>query len=115
MKKSLCGWLSNEAIFYECNTYEHHLLALKLEKELSLKKFDDNIKIPLHGEALLEELGFIKFTQSEHYLKFEECSDEGHVFFFGERLTLEQRKWIQENKKNMSPKQLEYCNMILYI
>lgn len=64
----ICGWLSRDGKFYECGESKHNLLASRLEKELGLEMFDQEKSIYLHDTALLETLGFIKFTQSTYGL-----------------------------------------------
>jgi hypothetical protein len=107
-KIGVCGWLSKEGQFYECGESKHNLLASKLEKDLCLELYDEEKKIYLHDTALLEALGFIKFTQSiygangeKHYNQF--------MLFFGTRFSFPQRRWMEQNILKMAPGQRAEC------
>ena len=100
----LCGWLSRDGNFYRCGESKHNLLASKLEKDLGLELFDEQKSIYLHDTALLETLGFIKFTQSTYGLT-DESSNNQFMLFYGKRFSYEQRKWMESNILKMSPLQ----------
>lgn len=104
----VCGWLSKDGNFYKCSESKHNLLASILEKDLDLKLFDKEKSIFLHDTALLEALGFIKFTQSI-YGSTGECHDNQFMLFFGKRFSYGQRKWMEQNILNMSPGQKIEC------
>ncbi|AQR95444.1 hypothetical protein [Clostridium saccharoperbutylacetonicum] len=108
----ICGWLSRDGNFYECGESKHNLLAGKLERELDLKLFDEVKGIYLHDTALLETLGFIKFTQSTYGL-IGEVYDNQFMLFFGDRFSLKQRKWMEMNILRMSPRQRAECRQRL--
>jgi hypothetical protein len=110
----ICGWLSRDGKFYKCGESKHNLLASKLEKDLDLKMFDEQKSIYLHDTALLEALGFIKFTQSTYGL-IGESYDNQFMLFFGKRFSYEQRKWMEENISKMSPGQKSECRQRLIL
>lgn len=110
----ICGWLSRDGKFYECGESKHNLLASKLEKDLKLEMFDERRAIYLHDTALLEALGFIKFTQSTYGL-VGEAYDNQFMLFFGKRFSYEQRKWMEENILKMSSGQRTECRQRLII
>lgn len=110
----VCGWLSRDGIFYECGESKHNLLAAKIEKDLGLEFFDERKNIYLHDTALLEALGFIKFTQSMYGL-VDEIYDNQFLLFFGERFSLKQRKWMEANILKMSPRQRAECRQRLIL
>jgi len=62
----MCGWLDLNGKFHVCDEYDHISLANELEKKLGLKLFNEEDCKLFHGEHLLEKLGWIKFTQSQH-------------------------------------------------
>ena len=107
-KLGVCGWLSREGNFYECGESKHNLLASKLEKDLDLKMFDEQKSIYLHDTALLEALGYVKFTQSTYGLVDESCNNQ-FMLFYGKRFSYEQRKWMEANISKMSPRQKLEC------
>ena len=107
-KFGVCGWLSKDGKFNECGESKHNLLASKLEKELELKIFDEEKSIYLHDTALLEELGYIKFTQSTYGLVDESCNNK-FMLFYGKRFSYEKRKWMEDNISKMSPRQKLEC------
>lgn len=113
-KLGICGWLSREGKFYECAESKHNLLASKLEKDLELKMFDEEKSIYLHDTALLEALGFIKFTQST-YGSLAESYHNQFLLFFGKRFSYEQRKWMEQNISKMSPEQKLECRKRLML
>ena len=104
----VCGWLSRDGIFYKCGESKHNLLAGKLEEDLDLKLYDEQKSIYLHDTALLETLGFIKFTQSTYGLT-DESSNNQFMLFYGKRFSYGQRKWMEENISKMSPLQKSEC------
>lgn len=110
----ICGWLSRDGKFYECGESKHNLLASKLEKDLKLEMFDERRSIYLHDTALLESLGFIKFTQSTYGL-VGEVYDNQFMLFFGKRFSYEQRKWMEENILRMSSAQRAECRQRLIV
>jgi hypothetical protein len=110
----ICGWLSRDGNFYECGESKHNLLASKLEKDLKLEMFDERRAIYLHDTALLEALGFIKFTQSTYGL-VGEVYDNQFMLFFGKRFSYEQRKWMEENILKMSSGQRAECRQRLIV
>ena len=110
----ICGWLSREGKFYECGESKHNLLASRLEKELDLKRFDEEKSIYLHDTALLETLGFIKFTQSK-YGQTAEFQVNQFMLFFGERFSYPQRRWMDANMLKMSPSQRLECRQRLIL
>lgn len=110
----ICGWLSRDGKFYECGESKHNLLAGKLERDLELKLYDDQKGIYLHDTALLEALGFIKFTQSTYGL-IGESYDNQFLLFFGKRFSYEQRRWMEANILKMSPRQREECRQRLIL
>lgn len=107
-KTGVCGWLSREGQFYECGESKHNLLASKLEKELGLELYDEEKKIYLHDTALLEALGFIKFTQSIYGVHGEMHHNQ-FMLFFGTRFSYPQRKWMEQNILKMAPAQRTEC------
>ena len=107
-KLGVCGWLSKEGEFNECGESKHNLLASNLEKDLGLKMFDEQKSIYLHDSALLETLGYVKFTQSTYGL-INESYDNQFVLFFGKRLSYQQRKWMEANISKMSSYQKLEC------
>lgn len=113
-ESGICGWLSRDGKFYECGESKHNLLASKLEKDLNLKMFDEEKSIYLHDTALLEALGFIKFTQSTYGL-VGESYDNQFMLFFEKRFSYEQRKWMEENISKMSPRQRTECRQRLIL
>lgn len=104
----VCGWLSRDGNFYECGESKHNLLASKLEKDLDLKLFDEEKSMYLHDTALLEALGFIKFTQSI-YGSTGESHHNQFMLFFGTRFSYPQRKWMEKNILKMSSGQRTEC------
>ena len=108
----ICGWLSREGNFYKCGESKHNLLATNLEKDLNLKMFDEEKSIYLHDTALLETIGFVKFTQSTYGL-IGECYDNQFMLFFGKRFSYEQRRWMEENISKMAPGQKLECRQRL--
>ena len=113
-KLGICGWLSKDGKFNECSESKHNLLAAKLEKDLELKMFDEQKSIYLHDTALLETLGYIKFTQSTYGLIDESCNNQ-FMLFYGKRFSYEQRKWMEENISKMSPYQKSECRRRLIL
>ena len=107
-KLGVCGWLSKDGIFNECGESKHNLLASQIEKDLGLKIFDEQKSIYLHDTALLEALGYIKFTQSTYGLIDESCNNQ-FMLFYGKRFSYEQRKWMEANISKMSPRQKSEC------
>jgi len=110
----LCGWLSRDGNFYRCGESKHNLLASKLEKDLGLELFDEQKSIYLHDTALLETLGFIKFTQSTYGLT-DESSNNQFMLFYGKRFSYGQRKWMEANILKMSPLQKSECRRRLIL
>lgn len=110
----ICGWLSRAGNFYKCGESKHNLLATKLEKDLDLKMFDEEKSIYLHDTALLENLGYIKFTQSTYGLVDESCNNQ-FLLFFGKRFSYEQRVWMEENISKMLPRQKSECRRRLML
>jgi hypothetical protein len=108
----ICGWLSKEGNFYKCAESKHNLLAGKLEKDLDLKMFNAEKSMYLHDTALLETLGYVKFTQST-YGFIDGYSHNQFLLFFGKRFSYEQRKWMEENISKMSPRQKSECRQRL--
>lgn len=113
-ESGICGWLTRDGNFYECGESKHNLLAGQLEKELSLKFYDEEKEIYLHDTALLEALGFIKFTQSTYGL-MGEVYDNQFLLFFGKRFSYEQRRWMEKNIMKMSPRQRAECRQRLIL
>ena len=107
-KLGICGWLSKDGTFNECGESKHNLLASRIEKDLDLKMFDEQKSIYLHDTALLETLGYIKFTQSTYGLIDESCNNQ-FMLFYGKRFSYGQRKWMEENISKMSPLQKLEC------
>ena len=110
----ICGWLSKDGNFNECGESKHNLLASKLEKDLDLKIFDEQKSIYLHDSALLENLGYVKFTQSTYGFT-DESYDNRFILFFGKRLSYEQRKWLEKNISKMSSCQKSECRKKLLL
>lgn len=110
----ICGWLSKDGKFNECGESKHNLLASKLEKDLDLKMFDKQKSIYLHDSALLETLGYVKFTQSTYGL-IDGSYGNQFVLFFGKRLSYEQRKWMEGNISKMSSYQKSECRKKLIL
>jgi hypothetical protein len=110
----VCGWLSRDGIFYGCSESKHNLLAGKIEKDLGLELFDEEKSIYLHDTALLETLGFIKFTQSI-YGFVDDSSDNQFMLFYGKRFSFAQRKWMEANISIMSPHQKAECRRRLIL
>jgi len=110
----ICGWLSKDGKFNECGESKHNLLASKLEKDLDLKMFDEQKSIYLHDTALLEALGYVKFTQST-YGRINESYHNQFLLFFGKRFSYEQRRWMEENISKMSPRQKSECRQRLIL
>lgn len=110
----VCGWLSRDGNFYECGESKHNLLASKLEKDLNLKMFEEEKGIYLHDTALLEALGFIKFTQSTYGLVGETYNNQ-FMLFFGKRFSYAQRKWMEANILKMSQLQRAECRQRLIL
>ncbi|MDR3596696.1 hypothetical protein [Clostridium sp.] len=113
-ESGICGWLSREGKFYECGESKHNLLAGKLEKDFDLKLFDEEKSIYLHDTALLEALGYVKFTQSTYGLVGETYHNQ-FLLFFGKRFSFQQRKWMEENTSKMSPLQRSECRQRLIL
>lgn len=113
-ESGVCGWLSKEGNFYECGESKHNLLAGKLEKDLGLQLFDEKKSIYLHDTALLESLGFVKFTQSTYGLT-DESSNNQFLLFYGKRFSYSQRKWMEANILKMSPLQRAECRRRLIL
>jgi len=113
-KLGICGWLSKDGTFNECGESKHNLLASRIEKDLDLKMFDEQKSIYLHDTALLETLGYIKFTQSTYGLIDESCNNQ-FMLFYGKRFSYEQRKWMEENISKMSPGQKLECRRRLIL
>ena len=113
-KLGLCGWLSKDGIFNECGETKHNLLASRIEKDLHLQMFDEEKSIYLHDTALLETLGYIKFTQSTYGLIDESCNNQ-FMLFYGKRFSSEQRKWMEANISKMSPGQKSECRRRLIL
>lgn len=113
-KLGICGWLSKDGKFNECSESKHNLLASRLEKDLNLKMFDEQKSIYLHDTALLENLGYIKFTQSTYGL-IDESSNNHFMLFYGKRFSYEQRKWMEENISKMSALQKSECRRRLIL
>lgn len=110
----ICGWLSNDGKFNECGESKHNLLASRLEKDLDLKMFDEQKSIYLHDTALLEALGYVKFTQST-YGPIGESYHNQFLLFFGKRFSYEQRRWMEANISKMSPRQKSECRQRLIL
>jgi hypothetical protein len=110
----ICGWLSKNGKFNECSESKHNLLASRIEKDLDLKMFDEKSSIYLHDTALLEALGYVKFTQSTYGLVDESCNNQ-FMLFYGKRFSYEQRKWMEENISKMSPRQKSECRRRLIL
>lgn len=110
----ICGWLSKDGKFYRCGESKHNLLSSKLEKDLDLKMYDEEKSIYLHDTALLEALGYIKFTQSTYGL-IDESSNNQFMLFYGKRFSYEQRKWMEENISKMLPLQKAECRRRLIL
>ncbi|OOM73861.1 hypothetical protein CLPUN_42960 [Clostridium puniceum] len=113
-KLGICGWLSREGNFYECGESKHNLLAAKLEEDLDLKMYSEERAIYLHDTALLEALGFVKFTQSK-YGSIEESIHNQYLLFFGTRFSYPQRKWMELNISKMLPEQKIECRKRLML
>lgn len=113
-KLGICGWLSKDGKFNECGESKHNLLASRLEKDLELKIFDEQKSIYLHDSALLETLGYVKFTQSTYGLT-DGCYGNQFVLFYGKRLSYEQRKWMEVNIPKMSFCQKSECRKKLML
>lgn len=113
-KLGVCGWLSREGEFYRCGESKHNLLAAHLEKGLGLKLFDEEKKIYLHDTALLEALGYVKFTQSIYGFENESYNNQ-FLLFFGTRFSYAQRKWMEKNISKMSSHQKSECRQRLII
>lgn len=113
-ESGICGWLSREGTFYKCGESKHNLLANKLEKDLNLELYDVEKSIYLHDTALLEALGFVKFTQSTYGLAGEIYHNQ-FLLFFGQRFSYPQRKWMEENIQKMSPLQRAECRQRLIL
>ena len=111
---SVCGWLSRDGNFYRCGESKHNLLAGKLEKDLGLELFDEQKDIYLHDTALLETLGFIKFTQSTYGLT-DDFYNNHFMLFYGKRFSYGQRKWMEANILKMSYLQKSECRRRLII
>ena len=110
----ITGWLSRDGIFNKCGESKHNILASKLEKDLDIKFFDEEKSSYLHDSALLESLGYVKFTQSRYGL-INECDNNEFVLFFGKRLSYEQRIWMEENISKMSSCQKSQCRRKLLL
>ena len=108
----ICGWLSREGNFYKCSESKHNLLAANIEKDLDLKMFDEDKSIYLHDTALLETLGYVKFTQSTYGLIDENYHNQ-FMLFFGKRFSYEQRRWMEENISKMPTNQKSECRQRL--
>jgi hypothetical protein len=113
-KLGICGWLSRDGKFSKCGESKHNLLASNLEKEFNLKMFDEEKAIYLHDTALLEALGYIKFTQSIYGL-VDESANNQFMLFIGKRFSYEQRKWMEANISKMSPLQKDECRRRLIL
>lgn len=105
-RKNIIGWLSPTGEFYECDCYGHSDLAINLMVDLKLQVIEKD-GVFYKGEALLEELGWIRFTQTKFYDKYEEVTDKGFAFCnYDKSITYAQLKWVNENRKILSPCQL---------
>lgn len=115
MNKFLCGWLSLNGTFYNCDEYGHRALADELEKKLNLKLYDKQNYKTYHGEELLEKLGWVKFTQSEFYKLLKDYPDKGYVFLFTSenKLSKKQTNWILDNINKCSPNQIGMIKKLL--
>lgn len=113
-ESGICGWLSREGNFYKCGESKHNLLAGKLEKDLNLKLYDEGKSIYLHDTALLEALGFVKFTQSTYGLAGDSSYNQ-FLLFFGKRFSFEQRRWMEANILKMSLLQRAECRQRLIL
>ncbi|EKQ51596.1 MULTISPECIES: hypothetical protein [unclassified Clostridium] len=113
-ESGVCGWLSREGNFYPCGESKHNLLAAKIEKDLDLKMFDEEKSVQLHDTALLEALGYVKFTQST-YGFIDESYNNQFMLFYGKRFSYSQRKWMEENISKMSSHQKSECRRRLML
>lgn len=114
-RKAVIGWLSNKGIFYTCDAYEHNELAINLVVDLNLQAIEEN-GVFYTGAGLLEKLGWVRFTQSPFYEKYEDVPDNGFVYFdFNKMMSYEQLKWYNDNKNNLSKNQIDVIEEYLAI
>lgn len=114
-RKAVIGWLSNNGVFHECETYEHNELAINLVTELKLQAIEEN-GVFYTGAGLLEKLGWFRFTQSPFYEKYEDAPDNGYVYLDMEKMiSYEQLKWYRENKCKLSKNQINVIEEYLAI
>jgi hypothetical protein len=115
--KGISGWLSPLGNFIYANYGEHDKVARELEEYNKINPIYDtlyNFNI-VHGERLLETLGYIKFvcrwlggSVRESYVFFPQ------IFGYRDDITDKQIKWMEENYENMSDFQKKYVNDYLY-
>lgn len=98
---SILGFLSPSGMFYECKYFEHLSLADMLLDELYKDQSNNPVdKLCKYGWVVIQS-SFIGFAGDDAY----------HT----PQLTREQRKWLEENKNDMSYDQrigLELCTEI---
>jgi hypothetical protein len=116
LRKGISGWLSPEGKFIPADYGNHARIALDLEVNGSIKPIVDRESGKLvHGERLLELLGYIKLVCRFAYGNVV----ESHVFFpqqFGCKrdITDSQKRWLETNCEKMSSVQEFYIKQFLY-
>lgn len=116
LHEGISGWLSLRGEFIPVDYGNHAQKALDLEVCGVVKSIAESDSGQLvHGERLLELLGFIKFV-----CRFAHGNTiESHVFFpqqFGcwRNITDSQKEWLERNWEKMTPNQEFYAMQYLY-
>ena len=117
LQNGISGWLSPKGEFIPVDYGNHAKAALDLEVKGIVKPFVDRESGKLvHGERLLELLGYVKLVCRFAYGNV----IESHVFFpqqFGCRqdITDSQKKWLEINCERMTPMQKSNITQYLYV
>jgi hypothetical protein len=107
------GWLHPDGEFFQTPYCQHGPVAMWLEEKLKLKpQFNDYGSI-VHGEQLLEVLGWIKIYSSPD-------GSEGHIFLTSSvlnrnGLTDKQMKYLESIKEKMVREQIKDYEDLLKI
>lgn len=116
LQKGISGWLSPKGEFIPVDYGNHAKAALGLEMNGVVKPIvDTDTGRLVHGERLLELLGYIKLVC--HFTNGNPI--ESYVFFpqhFGctKYVTKPQEEWLERNLESMAPTQKSYVMQYFY-
>ncbi len=105
------GWLHPDGQFFQSPYCQHGQVAMWLEEKLKLKPQFNDFGSIVHGEELLEVLGWIKLYASP-------TGTEGHIFMSGrlartDRITDKQVIYLESVKDKMIGSQMkDYYDLI---